>query len=697
MGKPLFLGLILLSFSLCPALAQTDQENEPSSIRQIESITVNCAYDDCDSIFKEFSSAVRLKQLVIRNLNSNAVAQQINNLPQLERLEMIDCPMLNFNKLFRNLNASNLRSLVLDSNKLTEIPEQIGGFGQLRSLTCRYNEVLFLNRSASTIGSLNRLERLDLSYNNIDEVPNDVSSWEGLESVNLSYNNISSLPWTVNVWENLEELDLRENLLSNPYREITGMENLPLKKVVIDREGINGIQEDQLYDKFPNTEFIFWESTDEAPEAEVTDTAAVIRDLTAADDPPPKAIPVKSSNDTQYGQFSTGDNEFAALSTAYVHYPEIFGGMQYKYTFDTLLFDERYKDSSYANVWKIQPLEVYDRIGLEKFKKGEKGEVWFRFQTGSKRFLVADRTANTTKYLNKNNAEVNAFRGMAWIYQGELSPKKFKKAYLKKSRWMDVRIYFNHEATNFVIELKSKNGFDRITAYPRYTNLQRTLEMAQETYEKRYVRYSKSLDRRKSRFHKSLNKSKVRYEYQLKKSRTQAWNSFRRTYMSPEELTMTKAEWMIYYDKVVANEQRALDNAPLSMKNLGRSLNLSEYREVSRVAGPTSYNDLRYPSVIFDDGTGNRLAVKAIMVIGPELQEFSVHDGALGVKANKLFLHPTERRDLVLELHNGDMAVVTWANLSSALSESKRSYRIEAEVISEKLGHIGLIRSKLAL
>ncbi|MEM9946638.1 MAG: COR domain-containing protein, partial [Cyanobacteria bacterium P01_D01_bin.36] len=106
---------------------------------------------------------------------------------------------------------SNLTTLYLNSNQITEIPEAIA---QLSNLTTLY---LFSNQITEipeAIAQLSNLTTLYLDSNQITEIPEAIAQLSNLTELYLESNKIEEVPASLAQLPKLKKLDLRKNRLS---------------------------------------------------------------------------------------------------------------------------------------------------------------------------------------------------------------------------------------------------------------------------------------------------------------------------------------------------------------------------------------------------------------------------------------------------------------------------------------------------
>lgn len=104
----------------------------------------------------------------------------------------------------------NLTSILMPYNSFEKIPEVFFELKKLRELDLSHNKI-----QKVTLGD-NSIEQLDLSYNEITSIELDEKNNQDLISLrklNLSHNQISQLPPSLTGWTKLQELQVNQNKL----------------------------------------------------------------------------------------------------------------------------------------------------------------------------------------------------------------------------------------------------------------------------------------------------------------------------------------------------------------------------------------------------------------------------------------------------------------------------------------------------
>jgi|GEM_PF-1101262 len=673
-----------------------------------ENIFLDCNTDDCDSFFKKLNEYKNLKRLYISKFKGKTIPENSIASTNIESLTIEKSPNLNLAKLFKQVNNKTLTNLSIKDNNLSKLPSNIKAFKALKSINIANNSKLNIEKAIDQLATLPNIEDVYLPVNSISELPNNITQLKNLKTLDISNNYLQDLPDGISELRKLEELSIEGNLIDDPSNSLAEAANINLKYLSLD-DGLSDEEKKKLKELFPNAEIkeVNPNELEEIEEEDITSENIIPLKKDSINNKKTETTPTTTrENDITYGELSVKKHDLKIYSQAYIHYPDVFKIKRFS-NFDSTMFEERFIDTTYANTVKIQffnsnPL-VYENLQITKYK-GEKGEIWFNFN------------GITSSWLNRNNPELNAFIGMSWVYAGNLTLDEFKKKYFYKEDykwykpskwayrnkwklWTDVRITYNNEAQNFTIKLKDLKGFTEIIAYPRYRSLNRQLEESQKTYVKRYDRYSRTLDTRKRRFEKRNMRDKVKHEKSLIKADNKKWASFQKNYMSKEERELSREEWLTYYDKVIANEKKAMGNASPSIDNIKRSMKLDGYnKSFSWQANQTFARDSSFIEPIkslFQTADSGMVAIKEILVIDANSKTYQAYPGSLGVRLIQLNLIQGSSTIIVAQLRNNDIGYIKGNTFQQIKFPKNNKYKFTLNRINAKIGSVEMVRTEL--
>lgn len=105
-------------------------------------------------------------------------------------------------------NLTELNSLVLIDNKITDLPVEVGNLEKLEALGLTDNELAAL---PSEIGNLKELKSLNVNTNEITKLPIEIGNLENLIELELEYNQLTDLPIQIGQLEKLRSLSVYGN------------------------------------------------------------------------------------------------------------------------------------------------------------------------------------------------------------------------------------------------------------------------------------------------------------------------------------------------------------------------------------------------------------------------------------------------------------------------------------------------------
>jgi internalin A len=138
--------------------------------------------------------------------------------------------MQNIEQLIKRAEKGRWTLLNLSKQDLSEIPTSIGSLVKLRTLDLSDNR---LTSIPDTIGSLVNLKQLNLRGNTLSKVPLTIGNLSRLESLDLSENKITVLPEELSRLERLHELQLSKNAIRHfpdSFGKLTGLQTLIASK-----------------------------------------------------------------------------------------------------------------------------------------------------------------------------------------------------------------------------------------------------------------------------------------------------------------------------------------------------------------------------------------------------------------------------------------------------------------------------------
>ncbi|TFF88737.1 MAG: hypothetical protein EU548_08490 [Promethearchaeota archaeon] len=158
-----------------------------------------------------------LKVLFLNQNRFKTVPAEIKYMTSLERLRL-DHNQLEILTSEINKN-STLRVLKLDSNNISEVPI-MDSLESLEFLSLSRNNIKNIHNS---IGFLSNLKYLNLRINKIERIPDSINFLINLKKLNLSSNDLKTIPENIGNLKSLEYLYLSNNNLKNLPRSLANL------------------------------------------------------------------------------------------------------------------------------------------------------------------------------------------------------------------------------------------------------------------------------------------------------------------------------------------------------------------------------------------------------------------------------------------------------------------------------------------
>jgi Leucine-rich repeat (LRR) protein len=662
-----------------------DLETALTDPAKVEKYYLDCESEGDSAFVSNIKKFTNLKSLTIVGYSGERLPVAIFSSQSIISLCISECTGINFNSVFRDIVAlKQLRTLIVDECDLLQVSSELSLLPDLNKLVITNCENLNLEKTIENIAGCRKLKYLGLPVNQICEIPSNIGLIKQLEVIDISNNIVYDLPESMAMLNNLQTLNMEGNIFINPVNSLSKISSLQIKYLSIDND-LADTDRERLKKLFPNTVIV---------EKDASNNLSYIDSLNIADSKPDDSV--------TYGTFNTIYSSGNILSEAYLHFADVFGDPRLLPTFDSLLFDERYHNLSYANTLRITNAQTaYNwntpRIFMWKKNWVNIGKKQFAFN-----FYTKDKAYPSAIALF--NKEITVFRGMYWVYDGDLTKKQFKKKYtiiwrgasLAGNNWNDIRIYYDDVAKTFTIELKNLRGFERFVAHPVNENINDP-ELSKEQYSKKYTRYLNSLDSRRRRFNKRLLRDKATYNKNHSKLFQGLWKGFSEDYFSEQEKQMTQKEWLQYYDWIIANEKEAFANAPVESPLFKRFLTINRY--VENVGGTNVIFDSvpRIHLVNFVDKDMKKQVTKDIFIVNTLNKVYSSSFGTLNFKPNSVLLGPSKNVALIVFFRNGNIGVMKSSDFAKLDLKSNAEMDIKLDILDFKLVTFGQLAAAAGL
>lgn len=162
-----------------------------------------------------------LTKLLLSSNKLNSLSEDIRLFPALVVLDVHDNQLTTLPKSIGELE--NLQKLNLSHNKLKELPEEVWLLKNLRSLQLQQN---LLEELSDGVGQLTNLDDIDLSNNEMTTLPESLGNLTNLVKLNVSYNKLKSLPLGISGLQRLKLLDCTQNQLESVPPVLANMASL---------------------------------------------------------------------------------------------------------------------------------------------------------------------------------------------------------------------------------------------------------------------------------------------------------------------------------------------------------------------------------------------------------------------------------------------------------------------------------------
>lgn len=187
----------------------------PESINQLNKLAkMNLSHNKLTVI----GDLCQMKNLRTLNLQHNRIASIKTGASNLQNLFLTDNRISNFNDIL-----PKLRALEIQENPITSISYK--DFYPMNLTSLSLNKAKLASVPSELFVKLSRLEKLDLSENNLAQLPDEICLLNRLVFLSVARNKLESLPNEFPQLRNLKSLDLHSNNIRN---FVGGMEEIEL-------------------------------------------------------------------------------------------------------------------------------------------------------------------------------------------------------------------------------------------------------------------------------------------------------------------------------------------------------------------------------------------------------------------------------------------------------------------------------------
>uniref|UniRef100_A0A8C5X0Y3 Leucine-rich repeat-containing protein 40 n=1 Tax=Malurus cyaneus samueli TaxID=2593467 RepID=A0A8C5X0Y3_9PASS len=162
-----------------------------------------------------------LTKLILASNKLESLSEDVQLLPALTMLDVHDNQLTSLPSALGQLE--NLQKLDVSHNKLRSLPEELLQLPRLRSLLMQHNELSLLPEG---LGQLLTLEELDVSNNHLTAIPASFALLVNLVRLNLACNQLKELPADLSAMKSLRQLDCTKNYLETVPSKLATMASL---------------------------------------------------------------------------------------------------------------------------------------------------------------------------------------------------------------------------------------------------------------------------------------------------------------------------------------------------------------------------------------------------------------------------------------------------------------------------------------
>lgn len=200
----------------------------PSSINQLVKLAkINLSHNKLTSI----NDLSEMKNLRTLNLRHNRVSIVKTNAPNLQNLFLTSNRISNFEE-----NLPKLRALEIQGNPVTSI--SFSEFYPMNMTSLSLSKAQLASIPGELFTKLTRLEKLELSENNLSTLPSEIGGLTKLVYLSAARNKLESLPSEFSQLKSLRSLDLHSNNIRNFF---DGVENIELTYLNISSNVFGGL------------------------------------------------------------------------------------------------------------------------------------------------------------------------------------------------------------------------------------------------------------------------------------------------------------------------------------------------------------------------------------------------------------------------------------------------------------------------
>lgn len=224
------LGHLPNNFGQCGKLTYLNIENNelaflPETFSKLEKLEY-CRLENnaLVSVPNTFNNLISLKKLELKRNNIKVFFPDIGGCRNLMLLDLANNKIANIPVEIGLLNY--LQELRLSDNQIRHIPPEVGSCRILRKIELMHNHLE--GCLPETIGLVQSLIDLDISFNDITELPRSIIGLKELVTIKAERCLLSTLPDTITYLDTLQVLDISNNRFTRFPLELSAMKSLKI-------------------------------------------------------------------------------------------------------------------------------------------------------------------------------------------------------------------------------------------------------------------------------------------------------------------------------------------------------------------------------------------------------------------------------------------------------------------------------------
>lgn len=277
-------NILLISFILLSQLSFSQEDQsfvrfkdalaDPSSVSRL---IVNCNSAEAAKFTRNINQFTRVKSLRLEGGSSDTHWEklfgslgrldsltdlhfsymEITSIPasfdslRLQKMIISGCTGLSYSEAFTRLSQQPwLRTLKLDYNMLTSLPQEAASMKSIVSLTIDHNSGIDTEGMMTVLQQLPQLKAFALTSNELEALPSSISILTSLDKLDVCGNFLESLPSSIGQMKELDSLVMHDNLFTDLPAEAHKLSALKLSYISID-DGIEAKELATIQKKLP--------------------------------------------------------------------------------------------------------------------------------------------------------------------------------------------------------------------------------------------------------------------------------------------------------------------------------------------------------------------------------------------------------------------------------------------------------------